>query len=248
MRALRLSAALSSASGWLFSAAVLAPVSATAQETAVELPAPHSQVAWGECLATVETEGALVEAAAEPLPTYCPMIWYECLSRDTLRDLERAGATTWELMAVRAITRDGESKGPVDLVMTDCGAHGWAHFSPERLDLNLSHVTECPYDDPEWRHAVLAVLYSERSGALTLAAWRRIIAPALYEAQRHGWRRAELALAAAVANTAPTLLVRLGEECSWSSACVAHRYARGNEHRARRITWLTGVAERRAFQ
>lgn len=173
---------------------------------------------------------------AEAVPA-SPWAWPECLPRNTIDDVRQAGAQDWEVLAIRAITRDGLSKGPVDLVPTDCGAHGWAHFSPGRLDLNIATSSPCPVDDAKWRQGVQLVLYSDGAGWVQLRAWRRIVGPAVREARRNGWRRSELALAAALANSSPSLLRRLGAECDWDSTCVRRRYGT-TDHRRRRLTFI----------
>jgi len=170
----------------------------------------------------------------------CPVIEYACYNQDLLSDLEELGARDWELDAIEVITRSS-SRSPVAIHDTDCGAAGFAHFSPGNLDLGITWEGSCAYDDEVWRDQILAVLYSEDSAIIQLTAWRRIINQAIRPARRAGCDDDCLVVVASVANSSPTLANELGLATEWDPWEIIDGYEAsrpGNLHRERRANRL----------
>ena len=172
----------------------------------------------------------------------CPDIEYAaCYNQDLFADLDEAGARDWEIDAIDIITSGAEGKTPTDLIETDCGAHGWAHFTPGRLQLGTSWKGDCAFEDPEWIATMRAVLYSEHSSTIQLYAWRRIVSQGLRPARRAGCSEVCLTVMAAVSNSSPTLARTLGEAVEWDLWLVIDGYEAsrpGNAHRERRAEEL----------
>jgi hypothetical protein len=175
--------------------------------------------------------------------SYSPAPYPECLPRETLSDLRAAGASAWELLAVRVITRDGRSKGPVDWIERECGLSGLAgpfHFTPGRLRLYRppEDISYCPAFDEDYREAVLSLLYSEAAGPVLLATFRRIVNQPVTRAREAGLYDQDLALVAALANNSPRLMERIGERCEWGVPCIMEEWSGRSPHLQRRVdTW-----------
>lgn len=85
---------------------------------------------------------------------------------------------------------------------------------------------------------MLELLYSDSSGAIQLAAFRRINGRAIEEAAEQGMPRT---LAAVMANSAPNAFRQAGADCGWDREALLRWYvARGDsdrrKHRVRE--WL----------
>jgi len=171
----------------------------------------------------------------------CPVLEYACYNQDLFEDLDELDAHDWEVDAITIITRSS-SRSPVALHEVDCGAAGWAHFSPGRLGIGLTWEGDCAYDDEVWRDQTLAVLYSEYSASIQLNAWRRIVGQATYPARRAGCDDDDcLTIVASIANSSPTLARELGRETNWDPWKMADGYEEsrpGSLHRARRAQRL----------
>jgi len=212
----------------------------------------------------------------EPILPMCPVDFHECVERDFVAELERAhmldpnlapigvwvGDRTsdrrreiddWELAAIDIIMNSGAiGKDWNDILTTDGGAHGFAHFQPPNgLDLEELEIYEYMeevkgdihwIDQIFWVEHLETILYSPYSAAIQLRAWRSTVNHAVYGAQRNGWEDEELVIAASIANsTGERGFLNLAEECGWDPAATIQGYMDqrpDSNHRRRRARRL----------
>lgn len=205
----------------------------------------------------------------------CPVEYDECLQFDIEHELERAhmlfphispiGVSSdtsdrrrqiedWELESLSIIMGGVLGKDYHDLVETDCGAHGFAHFQPPN-GLNLSEfefyeesendglIETCWIDDqPKWVFRLEEVLYSPYGIALQLTAWRDTVDYAIYRALERGWVDEELTLVASLTNsTGARGFLDLADEHDWDPHLVIQGYMDqrpDSDHRRRRAQRL----------
>ena len=215
---------------------------------------------------------AIRQSYAEEL--FCPVDYPECYPFDFLEELERAhlldascasisarGSSDrqrrirdWEIEALRVIVGN-RAKSIVDIVPTDGGAYGFAHFQPPN-DLGISwmesyeedpNVDECILTDnfhrnQNWVEDTQDILYSRYSVTIQLTAWRAGVDRAVYAAIENGWSRRQLTIAAALANsTGETGFVRIAESSNWDPEMTLLAYVAqrpDSRHRQRRAERL----------
>lgn len=179
------------------------------------------------------------QANALPDGPTCPLTHSECLPRDLHADITRAGAEPWEIGAIEAVASGRQGRDMVTLTEAgQCGGAGFLSLTPGREGLGLSWEGHCAWDDPQWRDNTLAWLYSDASGGIQLAAFRRISGRAIAEAHRAGMPRP---LAAIMANSAPNAFVRAGRARGWDRVEILKWYvSQGDpERRLHRVErWL----------
>lgn len=189
--------------------------------------------ALGWLLFAVLFAAVMLARAAAAETAYCPATFPECLNRDVLEDLADAGAESFELEAVERLMRHSD-RGPVAYVRVSDRevALSWAHFTAGRNRLGLGGL---PADQTSLAHywSAMELLYSDAAGAVTLAAWRRLVGPVVREARTAGWPEDDLDLVAAAANSAPGSLRRIGRECGWERTCVVVRWATSERRKER---------------
>lgn len=183
----------------------------------------------------------------EPLPI-CPVDFHECIERDFVAELQRAHMLDpslhpigtrlydgisdrrrqiddWELEAIQIVGSGVIGKGYLDLLETDDGAHGFAHFQPPNgLDIPRLAVFEAIdeledirwIDNPKWVQEVDEVLHGPYSVAIQLRAWRDGVNHAVRGAARNGWEEDQYTIAAAIANsTGEWGFLELAEHNEW---------------------------------
>lgn len=216
---------------------------------------------------------AIKQAYAEE-ELFCPVDHPECYPFDFREELERAhlldascasissrGSSDrqrrirdWELEAIQVIV-GRRAKSIIDIVPTDGGAYGFAHFQPPN-DLGLSwmehyesdpNIDECILTDDfhlnsDWVSDTQDILYSRYSVTIQLTAWRAGIDRAIYAAQANGWSTRQLTIAAALANsTGESGFISIAEASNWDpeETLVAYIAQRpDSRHRQRRAERL----------
>jgi len=214
-------------------------------------------------------------ARAHEEELFCPVDYPECYPFDFMEELERAHMLDiscvsigsrgnserrrrirrWEINAIEIIMSGALGKSPIDIVPTDGGAHGFAHFQPPN-DLNISWMEHYEADDdiPEcirtsgfnhdddWVSDIERVLYSRYSVAIQLTAWRSGVSRAVAEARRNGWEENHWTIAAAIANsTGQRGFINLAGSAGWDPELTIQAYtdqrpdSRHRRRRARRM-------------
>jgi hypothetical protein len=173
--------------------------------------------------------GLLAHSNAHGTPNHSPQAWPECLPR-AWGEVEYL-ATADEWAAIRAITRDGRSKGLVDFVSVHRGetALGWIHQTLERGTFYAS--------SDKWDN--LAVLYSDAAPGRLYSLFRRKLHPVRRAAANVGCVGSCLVEALAIGNSRPTNAARwvsagLSPCDEWIRGTVGARRA----HRERRCSML----------
>lgn len=171
----------------------------------------------------------LVHSSAHSAPNHSPHAFDECLPR-TWSEVQQL-ATNDEWAAIRAITRDGRSKGLVDFVAVHNNetAIGWIHQTMERGSFYPS--------SDRWDN--LAVLYSDAAPERLYSLFRRKLSPVRRAARTVGCFGPCLVEALAIGNSRPSHAAR------WVSQGLSpcDEWIRGTEgarraHRERRCQAL----------
>ena len=159
----------------------------------------------------------------------------------------------WEIDAIIIIMSGARGKNFTDIVRTDCGAHGFAHFQPpnglgiEELEHYEEMDVDCWFYHDDWRGSITEILYSPDSWAIQVEAWRRNAHRAARSAKRSGWGGVELAVAASIANsTGAAGFRRLARRASWCVEGVIDEYLEqrpNSGHRARRAERMRALLE-----
>lgn len=184
----------------------------------------------------------------------CPVVELECLAgNEHMTDYQRldnAGARSWEIDAWDAIRSGNIGKNPLDMIDwsdtigSDDRRHGWwdfghYHLAYEPGDEDILGVG-IRMGSPDWLAWTTAVLYADRAEwnyVIQLEEWRRKVSYAIRPAKAAGCRRSCLAVTAAIANSSPSLAVRLGRQTAWCPESMLDLYGT-TPHRQRRVDWL----------
>ncbi len=174
-----------------------------------------------------------------------PVVYLECLPRDTYGELEDH-LPEWGFLGLEIVAHyDSERHLWSAQHGYDCGNFGpWHLQPPDPFELNVTSDTECPWDDdPQWRDWMIAIGYSDHSAELQANAWIDIVGPTVGIALAKGASNQEAAGIAAMCNSGPAHVRRwAAERDTWELMALIDAYLdhRDTAHRRRRVYRILG--------